>query len=59
MNRLAGTDWFTGELSATIGDYLVGICVCARAGAGLENVERKMLVEFPFNHILRRLRDQG
>ena len=52
-------DWFTGELAATIRDYFVRVGVGARAGAGLENVEREMFVEFSFDHFFGRLHDEG
>ena len=59
VNRIFRADRFAGQLAATIRDHFVGVCVRARAGAGLENVEREMFVELSFDHFLRRLHDQG
>ena len=58
MYQLARTDWFAGQLRATIGNHLIGVCVRARAGAGLKNVEWKMFVEFTFGHLFRGLHDE-
>ena len=58
VNRIARADRFAGELAATIGDDFVRVRVRARAGAGLENVERKMLVELALDHFFRRLDDE-
>ena len=58
MHRLARADRFAGELATAIGDDLVGVRVRARAGARLENVERKMFVELALNHFLRGLHDE-
>ncbi len=58
MNRLARSDRFARQLGATIGDHLVGVHVRAGARAGLENIERKMLVELSFDHFLGRLHDE-
>ena len=58
MYQLARTDRFAGQLRATIGNHLIDICVRARAGAGLKNVEWKMFVQFTFGHFLRRLHDE-
>ena len=58
VNRLARADRFAGQLAAAIRDDLVRVRVRARAGAGLENVEREMLVELAFDHFLGRLHDE-
>ena len=48
VNRIARADRLAGQLAAAIGDDFVRVGVRARAGAGLENVEREMLVELAF-----------
>ncbi len=58
VNRLARADRFAGELAAAIGDDLVRVGIRARAGTGLENIEREMLVEFALGDFLRRLDDE-
>ena len=58
VNRLARADRFAGQLRAAIGDHFVGVRVRARAGTGLKNVEREMLVELALHHFLRRLDDE-
>ena len=58
MNRIARADWLARELAATIRDHLVRVRVRARAGTGLENIERKMLVELALDHFFRRLHDE-
>src|ERR1700736_4266096 len=42
MDELARADRFARQLRATIRDHFVRLCVRARAGTGLENVEREM-----------------
>ena len=59
MHRLFGADRFAGELAGAVRDYFIRVGVGARARTGLENIERKMLVELPFHHLLRRLDDEG
>ena len=59
VNRILRADRFAGELAATIRDDFVRVRVRARAGTGLENVERKMFVEFSLDHFFRRLHDEG
>ncbi len=59
VNRIFCADWFAGKLTATIRDDFIGVGVRARAGTGLENVERKMFVEFSFDHFFGRLHDEG
>ena len=58
MNRLARADRFPGELAAAIRDHLVRVRVRARARAGLENIEREMLVELALDDFLRGLHDE-
>ena len=58
VNRFARADRFAGQLAATIGNDFVRVRVRARARAGLENVERKMLVELAFHDFLGRLHDE-
>src|ERR1043166_5108098 len=58
MNMLARSDRFACKLRAAIGDHFVRVRICAGAGAGLKNVEWKMVVEFSFHNLLRCLYDQ-
>jgi hypothetical protein len=46
-------------LRTTISDHLIRVRVRTRAGSGLKNVEREMLVEFALDHLFRRLNDEG
>ena len=55
MNGIFRADRFAGQLAGAVRDYFVGIRVRARARTGLENVEREMIVEFPFHHLFGRL----
>src|ERR1041385_230461 len=59
MHRILGADLLPGELAAAVRDYLVRVRVRARAGTGLENVEREMFVELSFRNFFRRLDDEG
>ena len=59
VDRILRTDRFAGELAAAVRDHLVRVRVRARAGTGLENIEREMLVEFAFHDFFRRLDDEG
>ena len=59
MNRIARADRFARQLAATVRDHLVRVRVRARAGTGLENIEREMLVELAFHHFFRGLDDEG
>ena len=52
MNVLARSNRFARKLRAPVGDDFVRVRVRARAGAGLKNVERKMVVEFSFHNLL-------
>ena len=58
MNGLARADRFAGELAAAVRDHFVRVRVRARAGTGLENVEREMFVELALDHFFRRLDDE-
>ena len=58
MHRILRANRFPGKLAAAIRDHFVRVCVRARAGAGLENVEREMFVEFSLDHFFRRLHDE-
>ena len=58
VNRVARADRFAGQLAAAIGDDFVRVRVRARAGAGLENVEREMFVELALDHFLGRLHNE-
>ena len=58
VHRIFGADLFAGELAATVRDHFVRVCVCARAGTGLENVEREMFVELSFRDFFGRLDDE-
>ena len=58
MNRITRADRFSRQLAATIRDHFVRVRVRARAGTGLENVEREMLVQFALHDFLRRLHDE-
>ena len=58
MNRIFRADRFAGELAGAVRDHFVRVRVRARAGTGLENIEREMLVELPFHDFFRRLDDE-
>ena len=59
VHQLARADLFAGQLRATVGDHFVCVRVGARARTGLENVERKMVVQFALDHFFGCLHDQG
>ena len=58
VNRIARADRFAGQLAAAVRDHFVRVRVRARAGTGLENVERKMFVELALGHFFRGLHDE-
>ncbi len=58
MHQLARADRCASQLRATIRDHFVRVCVRARAGTGLENVEREMVVQFSIDDFLGRLHNQ-
>ncbi len=45
------------DLGGPVGDDLIDIHVMTGAGAGLEGIHNKLVVPFPFNHLLRSLQD--
>ena len=55
---LARADWFACKLSAPVRDDFVRVGVCACAGAGLKNIERKMVVELSLRDFFGCLHDQ-
>ena len=59
MNMLVRPDRFACKLRAPVRDYFVRVRVCARSGAGLKNVERKMVVEFSLGNFLRCLHNES
>ena len=59
VDRFARTDRLARQLRTTISDHLIRVRVRTRAGPGLKNVEREMLVEFALDHLFRRLNDEG
>src|SRR5262245_41109766 len=58
MHEFPRPNRFACELGAPIGDDFISVGVCARTRTGLENVQRKMIVEFSFNNVFSRLDDQ-
>ena len=58
VDRIFRADRFAGELAGAVRDYFIRVRVRARAGTGLENVEREMLVQFAFYDFFRRLNDE-
>jgi hypothetical protein len=57
MHQFARADRLARELGASIRDNFVCVGVCARPRTGLENIEKKMIVEFSFNNFFSRLHD--
>jgi hypothetical protein len=52
MNGFPGSDNPGQYLNAAVRDDLIRIHICGCAGAGLENVDNKMVVEFAVNNLL-------
>ena len=58
VNELARTNFLSGKLRAPVGDHFIRVCVRARAGTGLKNVDRKMFIQFTVDHFFGSLDDQ-
>src|SRR5450432_1902555 len=58
MNRLTRANPIPSQLAAAVRDDFVSVRVRARAGTGLKNVERKMLVELALHDFFRRLNNE-
>ena len=58
VNRFARADRLSRQLSAPVGDDFIRVGVRARAGTGLKNVEREMVVQLALDHFLRCLDDE-
>ncbi|MHC2439591.1 hypothetical protein ACVMB0_006966 [Bradyrhizobium sp. USDA 4451] len=53
MDRLLGAELAAEHLVGAVGDHLVDVHVGLRAGAGLPDDQRKMIVELAVDHFLR------
>src|ERR1700752_333466 len=58
MDRFLAAHDAAGEFDRAIRDHLVGVHVGLRAAAGLPNAQRKVAVEFAFDHFVAGLDDQ-
>src|ERR1051326_7296026 len=58
MHMLARADRFACKLGTTVGYNFICVRVCAGAGAGLKNVEGKMVVQFSVHNLFSGLHDQ-
>src|ERR1043166_1698111 len=58
MHQFARPNWLACELGAPIRDDFISVGVCACTRTGLENVQRKMIIEFSFNNFFSRSDDQ-
>jgi len=58
MNRLLAPHHPAGNLNRPVRDHLVDVHVRLRPTARLPYPQRKMLVQLPRNHLVRRLRNQ-
>ncbi len=58
MHNRVRADRFALQLRATVCDHFVRVRVRARAGAGLKNIQRKMLVELSIDNFFGRLHDE-
>ena len=64
VDVVVGVDWLlrahhaTSDLNRPVRDHLVGVHVRLGAAAGLEDHQRKLVVELPGDHLIRRLHDQ-
>ena len=58
VDRFPETDRLSHNLTHAIRDHLVGVHVRACARTGLEDVDRKVAVQFSFYYLLRGLNDE-
>src|SRR5260370_497402 len=58
MNRLLRSHLATGDLDRAVRDDLVHVHVRLRAGSGLPDAQRKMILQLPGDHLVGCLRDQ-
>ena len=58
MNRLLAAHLAAGNLNRAIGDHFVGVHVGLRAAARLPDAQRKVFVEFSFDHFVGSLFDK-
>ena len=53
MNRLLGAELAAEQFVGAVGDHLVEVHVGLRAGAGLPDHQREMIVELAVDHLAR------
>ena len=58
MNRLLRSHLAAGNFDGTVRDDFVHVHVGLRAAAGLPDAQRKLIVQFARNHLVRSLHDQ-
>jgi hypothetical protein len=58
VDRLFRAHLAARDLDRPVRDHLVGVHVGLRARTGLPHAERKMLVQLPFDHLVRGLHDE-
>ncbi len=58
MNGILAAELAARHLDRAIGDHLVDVHIRLRAAAGLPHAQRKVIVEVPRDHFLRRLDDE-
>ena len=52
MDRLAGAELTTHQLTGPIGHHLIDVHIARGARAGLKNINGELVVEFAFPHFL-------